>query len=231
MKQYEITFITKEPFDTAPSIKLGTSQGKDLKETPVKKEIEALGGKILNVSSIGQKNFTYPIKKEKAGFYTTVMFEIDPQKLMDLNKTIGLKEEILRHLIILYKAAKVGVPKAPKMPAPEKMLPKEEIKLPEPVKEIEVPKKETKVEEKVAEPKEEKKAAKKVAPKKVEPKVSKEADLSAVAPALPAGRSAKAEEIEKPARYASESVAGGETISEEERMKELDKKLDELLKE
>jgi len=209
MKEYEITFITKEPFDAAPSIKLGTSQGKDPKEKPVKAEIEALGGKILNVSSIGQKNFTYPIKKEKSGVYTTVVFEMDPQKLLDLNKKIGLKEDILRHLIILYKAAKVEMPKMPKVPKPEKTLPKEPEKLPEPSF--------TKVTEgkpakKVTPQKEIRQLAEKKPVEVAKPKVPKEVDLSAVA-------SAKAEEIEK------------ETISEEERMKELDKKLDELLKE
>ena len=194
MKQYEITFITKEPFDVA--------QGKDQKN-PVKAEIEALGGKILNVSSIGQKNFTYTIKKEKSGFYTTVAFAMEPQKLMDLNKKIALKEEVLRHLIILYKAAKVEAPKLPKLPVspsqggpkPEKTLPKEEVKLPEPPKEIEMPKE-------IEAPKEEKKApAKKVPQKKVEK----------VTPGV--------------------TSLGLETKSEEERMEELDKKLDELLKE
>jgi len=220
MKEYEITFITKEPFDVAPSIKLGTSQGKDQKN-PVKAEIEALGGKILNVSSIGQKNFTYTIKKEKSGFYTTIVFEIDPQKLLDLNKKLSLKEDILRHLIILYKAAKIEAPRLPKLPAspaggpkPEKTLPKEEAKLPEPPKEIEAPSAAKAMEDKpkatpVIKP-EEKKPVKKAVQKK------KEADLSAVAESL---KAAKAEEIEK------------ETSSEEERMKELDKKLDELLKE
>jgi len=193
MKQYEITFITKEDEKEKPASPAGG---------PVKAEIEALGGKILNVSSIGQKNFTYPIKKEKSGIYTTVVFEMDPQKLMDLNKKIGLKEDILRHLIILYKAAKVGVPKVPKIlkvPKPEKTLPKEPEKLPEPAKEL--PKPEVKKPEKIEEKKE--------APKKVEKPV--EVAKPKVSPA--------AEEIEK------------ETVGEEERMKELDKKLDELLKE
>jgi len=186
MKEYEITFITKE----------------NLKEAPVKKEIEALGGKILNISSIGQKNFVYPIKKEKSGVYTTVVFEMDPQKLMDLNKKLGLKDEIIRHLIILYKAAKIEAPKLPKLPKPEKTLPKEEVKLPEPPKEIEKPKE--------IEPalKEKKATVKKVPKKKIEKPV-----IEAPKP------SKETQEIEK------------EEVSEEERLKELDKKLDELLKE
>lgn len=149
MKQYEITFITKE----------------DLKEKPVKADIEALGGKILNISSIGQKQFTYTIKKEKAGIYTTVVFEIAPEKLMELNHKLSLKEDILRHLIILYKAAKVEVPRLPK---PEKTLP-------EPLKELEAPKEEIIKEKplvKKAEPK--KKVVKAPKPSKEAEKIEEE---------------------------------------------------------
>src|SRR3990167_6595197 len=99
MNKYEITIITKEPLDTAlePSSRAEV-QGKDEKEAPVKKEIETLGGKVLGVNSLGQKQFVYPIKKETAGFYTVINFEIEPTKVLELNQKLGLKTEILRHL-------------------------------------------------------------------------------------------------------------------------------------
>lgn len=99
VSSYEITFITKEPFDAA--------QGRD---NPVKKLIESLGGKITKTDSLGQKNFVYPIKKEKSGFYTTVDFEIEPEKVLELNKKISLQEEILRYLLITAKAASIAKP-------------------------------------------------------------------------------------------------------------------------
>lgn len=169
MKIYEITFITKE----------------DLKDKPLKEDLEKLGGKILSISGIGEKNFTYPIKKETKGFYTTISFEIEPEKLIDLNQKLSLHDDILRHLIIIGKTAQVEMPKLPK-----------------PAKEIEAPKVEKKEIKEVEEikGKPEKKVAKKVI-KKEEPKVS-----------------AKVTEIEK------------DTETEEDRLKALDKKLDELLK-
>jgi len=182
MKTYEITFITKE----------------DLKEKPVKKLIDDLGGKILATSSLGEKTFTYPIKKEEKGVYTTVTFEIEPEKLLDLNKKLSLEEEILRHLIIIHKAASVYMPKPKEMKAEKVVAPELEIAAPKEEKELPAPKEMKKIE----------KPAKKVEKKVVKPKAEKVMHVPT-----------KAEEIER------------ETISEEDRLKELDKKLDELLKE
>ncbi len=133
MKQYEITIISKEE--------------KTAKDKLASKEIEDLGGKVLKTDPLGQKQFAYPIKKEKAGFYSVSLFEINPEKLFDLNKTLSLNDDILRYLIIAYKEMK----ETPKPKKKEKLLPtkplmkKEEVKekiteTPEKEEEIKVPK-------------------------------------------------------------------------------------------
>ena len=86
MKTYEITFITKE-------------EPKEI----VKKEIEAFDGKILSISSLGLKTFVYPIEKEKAGVYSTYLFEMAAEKLQDFNRKLSQDEEVLRHLIIALR--------------------------------------------------------------------------------------------------------------------------------
>jgi small subunit ribosomal protein S6 len=187
MKTYEITFITKE----------------DLKEKPVKQILENAGGRILSTSSLGQKSFTYPIKKEKAGFYTTVGFEIDPEKVTDLNKKLSMEEEILRFLIVSIK------PTAKLAELPAKELATTEI-IEEPVKDIVAePVTEAEVEEETEEVQE---------PAKEE--VKKEKTKKAVKP--------KAEKPKKVSKAVEELTETPET--EEERMEELDKKLEELLK-
>lgn len=195
MKTYEITFITKE----------------DEKEKPVKSILEGLGAKITDVSSLGQKTFTYPIKKEKAGFYTTVNFEIDPEKMAELNKKLGLEEEIIRFLLVSVKPAEQAAKKEIKEKAIETELAVQETEIiPEPENDIiEAPVTEI-VEAEPEEVKEEKKPAKKE--KKTE-KVEK---------AKPA----------KPAKKVSKVVKDltEEPVSAEERMEALDKKLEELLK-
>lgn len=164
MKQYEIIFITRENLS-----------GKD---DPLTKEIEALDGKILNTSALGQKQLAYPIKKEKSGFYTSCLFEIEPEKLTDLNRKLDLKEEILRHLIIVAPKM-VTPPMAPKIE--KKTLKKEEI-LPEKIVEApkieEKPLKIEKIAPKPAEPKKE--APKKIKEEKKEVEETEEERLKAL---------------------------------------------------
>jgi len=188
MKTYEITFITKE----------------DEREKPVKTILEGLSGKILNISSLGQKTFAYQIKKEKVGFFTTVSFEIPAEKVADLNKKLSMEEEILRFLIISIKPniqmAELPVKEEKKTEIIEE--PAKEI-IPEPVKEI------VEITEKQEEKAPETEKVKEAKPKKT---------------AKP-----KAEKPKKVSKAVKELLE--EPTSEEERMEALDKKLEELLKE
>ena len=200
MNKYEITIITRE----------------EGKEKPVKKEIESLGGKVLETNSLGQRQLVFPIKKETAGYYTVVIFELEPTKILELNKTLGLKPEILRHLILVAKAAKIEAPKE-KVAVPEEKKAEEKEVIPtllpegagkEEPKAIEEVKEEKKAEEKPIEVPEVKKKPSKKPVKKAEEKPEAEPKVS------PAAKEIEAEEV-----------------SAEERLKALDKKLDELLKE
>lgn len=205
MTKYEITIITKE----------------DLKDAPVKKEIESLDGKILNVTGVGQKQMTFPIKKETTGYYTSVEFEIEPEKVLELNKKLSLKNEILRFLIITTKAIKVEPAKESLDDARDKKPAKTEIEkapevLPEVKKEVEIPEVTEAVEkiEEVAEkPKEKEKPVKKA---------------ETVKPAAKPKKAIKEEPKEKTESF---DAAQDKEISTEDRLKALDEKLDELLKE
>lgn len=173
-KQYEITFLTKE----------------DLKEKPVLKEIEALDGKIISTSTIGQKQLSYKIQKEKEAYFTTVVFEIAPEKITELNRKFNLKDEILRHLIVIFKKKETStkVTKKEELPTEEKLSGRSLRAEPKPEEE----KKITEVEVK----------------KEVETEKAKK-------------------EIKKPKKTEKPEIE----LGEEERLKALNEKLDELLKE
>ena len=212
MKIYEITFITRE----------------EPKDSSVKADIEALGGRILSISNMGQKTFVYPIGKDKSGFYSTYLFEIEPEKLQDFNRKLALEEEILRHLIIAIRPSEEAiVTGAEKMAAlevkpveslPEKteteIIAEPELALEiEPEKSIEIAS-ETEIvaeeaEEKIEEPKKTAKAETKKTEEKVEKPAKKEKSKETVKETKP----------DVPAE------------DEEERLEALDKKLEELLKE
>lgn len=119
---YEITFITKEE-----------------KDRTVKDAIEALGGKIVLENLMGRKKFAYKIKKEDAGFFISYIFELDPEKVNKLTANLKLKSQVLRYLIVSKKSV------APR-PAKEKIkIAKEAIPATEkvPVEKIEVKEKDT----------------------------------------------------------------------------------------
>lgn len=202
MKNYEITFITST----------------DSKEEPVKAAIEKLDGKVLKSDFLGEKQFTYKIEKKDKGFYTTLIFEISPEKVADLNKALLLDEEIIRFLIISAERTDF---KAPESKTKELSLekPAGQSPLGGATTELEKePEKALVVEENlpVAVKEEPKKTIKKEA--KPEKKVAKKAKLEKKAEEKPAVKDKKVEEIT------------AEEATEEERLKALDEKLDELLK-
>lgn len=66
----------------------------------VKKIITELKGKILKENSWGDRELSYSIKKQTKGNYCLLHFSLDPSKIPELDKSLRLKEEILRFLIV-----------------------------------------------------------------------------------------------------------------------------------
>ena len=60
-------------------------------------------GKITFEDNFGKKKLAYPVKKNTQGYYLIVEFDIDGEKLKDLNNEIKLTNEILRHVVIARK--------------------------------------------------------------------------------------------------------------------------------
>lgn len=190
---YEITFITK-----------------DEKDTGIKTEIEKAGGKIVNKEFLGRRKFVYPIKKEVAGYYTTIYFDMEPKTLPNLEKKLLLNQELLRYLLIKSEKkpqklkAKTTKPQVVKAPAEKEKIVKE-------VKPIEM----------------EKEKAKKTAKIKMKKVPTLRQDVGgAESRPKSVGKEIKPqpETIKKPKITEKE-------ITEEERLKKLEEKLDELLKE
>jgi small subunit ribosomal protein S6 len=194
IKKYEITFITSE----------------DLKEKPVKTAIEKFGGKILKSDFLGEKQFTYKIEKKTKGFYATVIFEINPEKMAELNKILSLDEEIIRFLLISAERNDFTAPeRKSKETALEKPTGHSPMGGAQTELEIEPP---LGMQKELIKVEPEKKIAK--------PKVKKETVKEPVIE--------KVKEVKKDKKV--EEITA-EEATEEERLKALDKKLDELLKE
>lgn len=204
---YEITFITKE----------------DLKEPIVEKTIEALEGRVLSENKLGMKNFVYPIRKEKSGFYTSLVFEIDPLKVTDLNRKLLLEEEVLRFLIVSINVNKemAEIPETELKPEEVTGKPEDTTAIIEPEQEIEV----APVTEIVAEEPEAK-----AEPEAEEPKVETKEKTKKAAKETEKPVKATKKVTEKKEKPVKKADVKEETETEEERLEALDKKLEELLK-
>jgi len=91
MRNYELVFIANpelEEDDLAAVVE------------KVKNLVERNGGKITQAKSWGLRRLAYPIKDEREGQYVLVHLELEPQEIAELERNLGLNEQILRHLVV-----------------------------------------------------------------------------------------------------------------------------------
>lgn len=107
MKHYETTILMRSEDDVGIFVSL----------------IEELGGQITSHDDLGRRRLAYPIKKETSAVYGVWEFDLEPTKLIELNKKLRSNEAVLRHLII------AGGIRAPKSSA--KKLSAKDLEVPE----------------------------------------------------------------------------------------------------
>ena len=93
MRNYEIVWIIKGNSE-ATSEKLIDN---------VKNAIDQNGGSVHDVESIGKRSLAYPIKNHKEGIYFSAKFQMDQNKAIDLESSISLDQDIIRHLVVKLK--------------------------------------------------------------------------------------------------------------------------------
>lgn len=87
MNAYELTLIIKE--------------NKEEILEKIKNLIKDLKGKITSEEKWGKKDFFYPIKKLKNGYYFLWQIEMAKDKIQEFKKKLDLDETILRYLLLV----------------------------------------------------------------------------------------------------------------------------------
>jgi small subunit ribosomal protein S6 len=87
LKKYEAMFILDEH--------LVEDQGNAFSEE-FKKLAEGLGSKIDETLPMGKRQFTYEVKKKKAGIYWDFMMTAEPNTIQPIKNKYRLDERILR---------------------------------------------------------------------------------------------------------------------------------------
>jgi len=88
MSDYEMTLLTRAEED----------------KEAAKELIAKVGGETVDEKQLGQKPLAYPVKKERAAYFTLLRFRLDPEAILVLNKELLLSGHVLRHMITTAKA-------------------------------------------------------------------------------------------------------------------------------
>ncbi len=99
MKKYEAVFI----LDIRKVDDDGDAFSKELAA-----QVEALGGKVELSTPMGRKQFTYDIKKRKAGIYWDYVLELEPAQVFALKDKYRLDERVLRCMVVTYDRPATG---------------------------------------------------------------------------------------------------------------------------
>lgn len=71
--------------------------------------IGELGGSVDRVDHWGKREFAYEIEHQREGYYTVVDFQLDGQRLAELERQLRLADEVVRHKVV-RPAARVRHP-------------------------------------------------------------------------------------------------------------------------
>jgi len=109
MAKYESVFIARQDLSPAQVEQLAERMGKIITDN---------GGKVHKTDHWGLKTLAYRINKNRKGHY--VLFELDTPSaaLHEMERQMGLSEDVLRHMsIAIEEFASEAAPAAPKKEA------------------------------------------------------------------------------------------------------------------
>jgi small subunit ribosomal protein S6 len=95
MKQYELLYIIASPY---------TDEEVEQIQGTVEKLLTKQGGEVSRNESLGKIKLAYPIKKEKYGTYVLVHFKTEPENISQIERILGLTDEVLRHMVMALPA-------------------------------------------------------------------------------------------------------------------------------
>ncbi len=90
MRPYELMYLVQPGVDEERLTAIGER---------IQQAITSAGGKIEKLNVMGRRRLAYKIAHFRDGIYTIVDFQLAPEAAREVDRTIKLQEDILRHLI------------------------------------------------------------------------------------------------------------------------------------
>ena len=72
--------------------------------------ITGRGGEIADVNRWGRRKLAYPIRRYTEGDYVLTQFKLDPTQVADLEASLELAEEVIRHLVVRIEEGESATP-------------------------------------------------------------------------------------------------------------------------
>ena len=76
----------------------------EMAEADVRREVERVssalierGAKMTKDDFWGKRRFAYEINHLTEGFYSVLQFEADPDAIVDIDRALGLSDQVVRH--------------------------------------------------------------------------------------------------------------------------------------
>jgi len=95
LKKYELVFILDEAKN---------ADGGDAFIKEAEPYIVSLGGAVIETHNMGRRLFSYPIAKQRAGYYWDLILELAPAQVKALKEHYRLNVAVLRMEIFLSKS-------------------------------------------------------------------------------------------------------------------------------
>jgi len=92
LREYEIMLILPAEADEAL---VGTALDR------ITKVVSGAGGEVGNVDRWGRRRFAYEIAKQTEGYYVVAKFTAEPETVTELERTLHVADEIVRHKVLV----------------------------------------------------------------------------------------------------------------------------------
>jgi small subunit ribosomal protein S6 len=91
MRRYELMLVLRPdaPDDRAQAVVDRTTR-----------QIATSGGQIVKVAPWGRRRLAYPIDRQREGSYHIILFEAPPEAVAEVERSLLITEEVLRHLVV-----------------------------------------------------------------------------------------------------------------------------------
>lgn len=113
MRDYEVLYIVRADLDD------------DKVQDAVKRVntlIERSGGSPERTNLWGKRKLAYEVKHQKEGAYVLQDFKLDPNRVGELESSLKITEEVLRHLIVRKPEKAAAATPAPVTPPPAEVV-------------------------------------------------------------------------------------------------------------